>query len=157
MLAIWKQEACFRLWFTKLVLYTCLLVLFFKKRTSISVRSARHPSHFCCVVLLCLPQIGTGKALFRNLWDQKGCVIVCIWSRFCDLSVELYSPTKPRKRICTLLNPGLVCTRTQPQTQDHKLYRLQHLWHRCTEFVINTKAVIIIFVNVCNERKKKNI
>lgn len=37
------------------------------------------------------------------------------------------------------------------------LFRLQHFRHRRTELLVNTKAVIIIFVNVCNEREKENL
>lgn len=43
----------------------------------ISVAST--PVSLCsALVLLCLPQIGTGKALFLNLQDHEECVIACV-------------------------------------------------------------------------------
>lgn len=85
------------------------------------------------------------KIVLLPAFDQ-GCVI--------DPS-SLYSPMNPKKDDLHLKvswarlyeNPA---TNVGPQP----LYRLQHFWHRRTELLVNTKAVIIIFVNVCNEREK---
>lgn len=77
-LAFCKQAACFRLWLTK-ISSLCLcahLKKKKKKKVHLSCKCSRTPVFFCvALVLFCLPQTGTGKALFLNLRDHKYCVI----------------------------------------------------------------------------------
>lgn len=61
---------------------------------------AKRPVSLCsALVLLCLPQIGTGKHYFEAF---RMCPRLCLIEDFCR-PFKLYSPNKPRQMICTLL------------------------------------------------------
>lgn len=71
------------------------------------------------------------------------------------MSIKLYSPTNLEKRFAPYLNWAHLYEIPATNVGPQPLYRLQHFKHRRTELLSNTKADIIIFVNVCNQRGKK--
>lgn len=80
-LAFCKQAAVFQAFQAHQISSLCLFAVKKKeeKNGHLSRKLSRTPVSFCvALVLLCLPQIGTGKALFLNLRDHKYCVIACI-------------------------------------------------------------------------------
>lgn len=71
------------------------------------------------------------------------------------MSIKLYSPTNLEKRFAPYVNWAHLYEIPATNVGPQPLYRLQHFKHRCTELLNNTKADIIIFVNVCYQRGKK--
>lgn len=71
------------------------------------------------------------------------------------VSIKLYSPTNLEKQFAPYVNWAHLYEIPATNVGPQPLYRLQHFKHRCTKLLNNTKADIIIFVNVCNQRGEK--
>lgn len=78
------------------------------------VSSLEHLSVFA-LVLLRLPQIGTGKHYFWTL-DHRYCHYLHLNNNLWFwLIYQVVQSLKSKEVICTLLYSGLICVRTQPQ------------------------------------------